>query len=135
MLKKVDTMDAGSNVWVKRDKPVELRVLYSLTYGTKYNLSYYYQKGILWANVDEKRAEGELWIGDDKVFAASIKDGQVSISHEESWEEWMKSSDFPEFAQTLEKVQTTMAAAAKGAGKSGEKGAKGGSKAKGKGTK
>ena len=53
LLRDAGNNEGKKNVWVKPDKPLGARVLRSVVFGTKFNLSKYYDKNTMWANVNE----------------------------------------------------------------------------------
>ena len=117
--------EGGKEVWVKPDKPLGVRTLRSLVFGTKFNLSEYYDKSTIWADVDEAKNQAELWLGEEKVFAASVSEKKLQISYEPTWRDWLHDEGFPEFKQMvatlnhkLSKSGSPATGAAKGSGKS-----------------
>ena len=123
LLKNADCTDGGHDVWIKPNKPLELRVLYSLVFGAKFQLSKYYDKKTIWADVDDRQTRGELWLGCDKIFTATVKDHDLKVDYEQGWQEWINSEEYPEFTTTLNHIKQKLSASpstggTKGKGKS-----------------
>ena len=125
--------EGGNVVWAKPDKPADVRVLQSLVFGTKHALGKYYDKRQIWGDTNEEDKSGELWLGSDKVFTASVNDHNLAIAFDEGWEKWIMHGDYPEFQNIIETVKSKLASA-KGGGKSKGKTKGGGEDGKSKGS-
>ena len=117
LLRGANCMEGNQDIWAKPDKPLDIRVLQSLVFGTKHALSKYYDKSQIWGDIDEPDKSGGLWLGNDKIFTASIAGNQLSITFEDGWEEWLTHGDYPEFQTIIDTVKSKLASA-KGTGKS-----------------
>ena len=115
-----------SGYWVKPDKPIETRVLQAVIFGTKRNLSVYYDKKEIWGDIREQKGEGELWLSGDLLFTASVGAGVLTMEYADGVEGWLLDDAYPEFKETIDAVKEKMAASKKGAkGKGKSKGKQG----------
>ena len=73
---------------------------------------------------------GALWMGQDMVVSACIKDGDANIQYGEGWEEFLKSEEWKLVVSSASDKMITANASTKGKGKTKgkTKGAKGTSK-------
>ena len=120
LLRGAKCEENGKQIWAKADKPVEIRVLQSLVFGTKHALGKYYEKNQIWGDIAEPEKSGELWLGNDKLFTAKVTDNHITITFSENCESWLVHDDYPEFQAIIVAVKTKLASA-KGGGKSKSK--------------
>ena len=102
LLRQAQCKEGGNDVWAKPEKPLEVRVLRSIVFGTKHDMTNFYPKKVLRGDVDEDDKRGELWLGDDKVFMVSIEGQSLKITFEPGWQDWLSHKDFPEFQKTVD---------------------------------
>ena len=98
LLQKARMTEGGSPVWARPDHPLEMRVLRSLVFGTKYVMKQWGYSG-LWADAEE--GTGVLWYGSDLVFSVKIVDRNLSIDYGPGWEEFLNDDGFPDFTDKL----------------------------------
>ena len=67
------TLGPDCTVWAKPSRPMDVRVMYSLMFGTKNNMKQYYPNSLLWADIDKNNKNGGLWRGDEKVICAEVE--------------------------------------------------------------
>lgn len=98
-----------------------------MVFGTKFHLSKHYQKQDIWADVNEDEKTGEVWLGDDQMFVATMEDHIIKMKYKAGWEEWLKSEEFPEFKDILDTLAQKLSKGTPGKGS-----VKGTGKSKGK---
>ena len=104
----------GKQIWAKADKPVEIRVLQHLVFGTKHALGKCYEKNQICGDIAEPEKSGELWLGNDKLFTAKVTDNHITIIFSENCESWLVHDDYPEIQAIIVAVKTKLALAKSG---------------------
>ena len=114
--------DECSQMWVRADRPLEVRVVQQVTFGAKWLLQTWgYMKRSMWVEEDA----GVLWMGDEQVLRAFTSNGRIDIEYSEGWKEFLQSNEWDGIVkQTAEKMaqQSDIKGKGKGKDKSGPKG-------------
>ena len=101
-------------MWAKPDQALEPRVLQSFLFAVKRLLvDWGFEKRSLWVDTDA----GTLWLGDEVVVAACVRDRRLALDYGTDWQDYLSSPDWRELEETANQKLSKGGAATKGVGK------------------